>query len=107
MNTNIVQNELMKRYLYLYDNKDLILAMCINYGIEKDYYKKQIKKNKELIEKLKNRKLKTTDETKSTMIDYEIYHLLLLTSEHEKNTLMKNILIFDGVSSILIASSLF
>ena len=44
MNINIVQDELMKRYLYLYDNKDLILAMCINYGIEKDYYKKQKKK---------------------------------------------------------------
>lgn len=46
MNINIVQDELMKRYLYLYENKDLILAMCINYGIEKDYYKKQIKKIK-------------------------------------------------------------
>ena len=102
MDTNTIQDELMKRYLYLYDNKDLILAMCINYGIEKDYYKKQIKKNKELIEKLKNWKLKTTDETKSTMIDYEIYHLLLLISEHEKNLKKPKPYLFANVNDDIV-----
>ena len=44
MDINRVQEELMKRYLYLYDNKELVLALCINYGIRENYYKERIKK---------------------------------------------------------------
>ncbi len=49
MDINLVQEELIKRYLYLYDNKELILALCISYGIEEKYYKKEIKKVTELL----------------------------------------------------------
>lgn len=34
MHEDLVIEELMKRYNYLFDNKELILAMCINRGIE-------------------------------------------------------------------------
>ena len=45
---NLIKKELMKRYLYLYNNKKLILALCINYGIREKYYKKQIKEKNEI-----------------------------------------------------------
>ena len=64
MDINLVQEELIKRYLYLYDNKELILALCISYGIEEKYYKKEIKKVTELLYSLEAKKghseLKTT-----------------------------------------------
>ena len=37
-------NELVKRYIYLYQNKELILALCIGRGIEKEKIKSNIKK---------------------------------------------------------------
>ena len=42
MNT---RNEIITRYMYLYQNKELILALCIGTGIEKDKLKKKIKEN--------------------------------------------------------------
>ena len=42
-------NELVKRYIYLYQNKELILALCIGRGIEKEKIKSNIKKCKDLI----------------------------------------------------------
>ena len=36
MNYEKIKGELMKRYLYLYENKELILALCIDRGIEKE-----------------------------------------------------------------------
>ena len=64
MDINLVQEELIKRYLYLYDNKELILALCIGYGIEEKYYKKEIKKVTELLYSIEEEKghseLKTT-----------------------------------------------
>ncbi len=64
MDINLVQEELIKRYLYLYDNKELILALCISYGIEEKYYKKEIKKVTELLYSIEAEKghseLKTT-----------------------------------------------
>lgn len=39
-----VKSELIKRYLYLFENKELILSLCINKAIEKDYYQEQLKK---------------------------------------------------------------
>lgn len=56
MDINLVQEELMKRYLYLYDNRELVLALCINYGIEEKYYKKEIKKVTELLCSIEERK---------------------------------------------------
>ena len=46
MNT---RNEIIKRYMYLYQNKELILALCIGTGIEKDKLEKKIKENKKLL----------------------------------------------------------
>ena len=44
-----IQDELLKRYKYLYDNKELILANCIIYDIDKKSIKKELKKLKLLI----------------------------------------------------------
>lgn len=38
-----IQEELLKRYVYLNENKELILSNCIIYDIEKKYLKKQLK----------------------------------------------------------------
>lgn len=85
MDINLVQEELMKRYLYLYDNRELVLALCINYGIRENYYKEQIKKN-ELKKKLKRQSKQSKSKLDKIMTDYEIYHLLLSTAEDEKNS---------------------
>lgn len=47
------KDELIKRYMYLYQNKELILALCINVGIEEDRLNKQIKNSKNLLKKNK------------------------------------------------------
>lgn len=56
MDINLVQEELMKRYLYLYDNKELILALCINYGIEEKHYKEEIKQTTKLLHSIEEGK---------------------------------------------------
>ena len=85
MDINLVQEELMKRYLYLYDNKELILALCINYGIRENYYKERIKKKNELKKRLRKQLKNSKTKLDQTMDDYEMYHLLLSTAEDEKN----------------------
>ena len=85
MDINLVQEELLKRYLYLYDNKELILSLCINYGIRENYYREQIKKKNELKKNLKMEMKQSKSKIDKTMTDYEIYHLLLSTAEDEKN----------------------
>ena len=66
------KNELVKRYIYLYQNKELILALCIGRGIEKEKIKSNIKKCKELIKRnsicRENEKLKNL--LKSQIEDY-------------------------------------
>lgn len=58
-----IKNELIKRYSYLYENKELILAMCINTVIVKDSSNKRIKE----LEKIKKKceRLYTDDIVKS------------------------------------------
>ena len=85
MDINLVQEELMKRYLYLYDNKELILALCINYGIRENYYKEQIKKKNELKKRLRKQLKNSKTKLDQTMDDYEMFHLLLSTVEDEKS----------------------
>lgn len=85
MDINLVQEELMKRYLYLYDNKELILALCINYGIRENYYKEQIKKKNELKKRLRKQLKNSKTKLDQTMDDYEMYHLLLSSAEDEKS----------------------
>ena len=46
MNT---RNEIIKRYMYLYQNKELILALCIGTGIEKEKLEKKIKESERLL----------------------------------------------------------
>lgn len=66
------KNELVKRYIYLYQNKELILALCIGRGIEKEKIKSNIKKCKDLIKRnsicRENEKLKNL--LKSQIEDY-------------------------------------
>ena len=77
MEISLVQEELIKRYLYIYENKDLILSLCINNGIEKEYYKKELKSTNDLIKKIKKQKIK---------VDNEILSLLIqLSNEYKKN----------------------
>lgn len=45
-----IREELLKRYKYLYENKELILVNCIVYDIEKNI-KKQLKLNVKRINK--------------------------------------------------------
>lgn len=44
-----VKNEIIKRYMYLYQNKELILTLCIGTGIEKDKLKRELKEIKKLL----------------------------------------------------------
>ena len=79
MEINLVQEELIKRYLYIYEHRDLILALCINNGIEKEFYKNQLKSNKELIKKIKKQKVKSTNN------DEMLSLLIYLSSDCKKN----------------------
>jgi hypothetical protein len=49
-----VKEELLKRYEFLFENRELILANCIIYDIEKDFLKSKIKELKSYGRKLKN-----------------------------------------------------
>lgn len=51
MNYEKIKEELMKRYLYLYENKELILALCIDRGIEKQKILLKIKEYQNLLKK--------------------------------------------------------
>ena len=50
---NQITEELIKRYLYLYENRELILSLCIKTGIEKKYIKNEIRELKKIKTKLK------------------------------------------------------
>ena len=52
---DVYDKEFIKRYLYLLENKELILGLCIDYGIEKEHYKTRIKENKNLQKKFKDK----------------------------------------------------
>lgn len=41
-NEEIIE-EILRRYRYLYENKEIILSLCIKYDIEEEYYKKCLK----------------------------------------------------------------
>ena len=82
-----VKTEIIKRYIYLYQNKELILALCIGTGIEKDKLKKQLKNTKQLLsdnDMLKNNStLRKSIESGLKDINYDL--------EHEKYYLMANV----------------
>ena len=79
MNT---RNEIIKRYMYLYQNKELILALCIGTGIEKEKLEKKIKESERLLSSnsVYNRELMKLELEKA---NYDL--------EHEKYYLMANV----------------
>lgn len=94
MEISLVQEELIKRYLYIYENKDLILSLCINDGIEKEYYKKELKSTNDLIKKIKKQKIK---------VDNEILSLLIqLSNEYKKNMNQERPYLFRKVSDNIV-----
>lgn len=76
MNT---RNEIIKRYMYLYQNKELILALCIGTGIEKEKLEKKIKESKRLLSSnsVYNRELiKLELENANYDLEHEKYYLM-------------------------------
>jgi hypothetical protein len=76
------RNEIIKRYMYLYQNKELILALCIGTGIEKEKLEKKIKESERLLSSnsVYNRELMKLELEKA---NYDL--------EHEKYYLMANV----------------
>ena len=76
MNT---RNEIIKRYMYLYQNKQLILALCIGTGIEKEKLEKKIKESERLLSSnsVYNRELiKLELENANYDLEHEKYYLM-------------------------------
>jgi len=96
MEINLVQEELIKKYLYIYEHRDLILALCINNGIEKEFYKNQLKSNKELIKKIKKQKVKSTNN------DEMLSLLIHLSSDCKKNMHQEKPYLFATVSDDIV-----
>ena len=95
MNQSIEQ-ELIKRYSYLSENKKLILALCINFETEKNYYKKQIEKNISLYKRMK--KYNNEDELLKLLKDGIKYYKSELTIKRPyllKNVSKNIILMFE------------
>ena len=76
MNT---RNEIIKRYMYLYQNKELILALCIGTGIEKEKLEKIIKESERLLSSnsVYNRELMKLElENANYDLEHEKYYLM-------------------------------
>ena len=76
MNT---RNEIIKRYMYLYQNKELILALCIGTGIEKEKLEKKIKESERLLSSnsVYNRELMKLElENANYDLEHEKYYLM-------------------------------
>lgn len=76
MNT---KNEIIKRYMYLYQNKELILALCIGAGIEKEKLEKKIKESERLLSSnsVYNRELMKLElENANYDLEHEKYYLM-------------------------------
>lgn len=48
-----IKQEILRRYTYLYDNKELILSLCIKEGIEEKHYKQCIKELKSSLKRFR------------------------------------------------------
>lgn len=76
MNT---RNEIIKRYMYLYQNKELILALCIGTGIEKEKLEKKIMESERLLSSnsVYNRELMKLElENANYDLEHEKYYLM-------------------------------
>jgi len=73
------KNEIIKRYMYLYQNKELILALCIGAGIEKEKLEKKIKESERLLSSnsVYNRELMKLElENANYDLEHEKYYLM-------------------------------
>jgi len=73
------RNEIIKRYMYLYQNKELILALCIGTGIEKEKLEKKIKESERLLSSnsVYNRELMKLElENANYDLEHEKYYLM-------------------------------
>ena len=71
MNNEQVKEELMKRYMYLYQNKELILSLCIHSGIEKKKIVKKIKEFKNILKNCKDDEM-VSNTIKKIINDYKV-----------------------------------
>ncbi len=74
-----IRNEIIKRYMYLYQNKELILALCIGTGIEKEKLEKKIKESERLLSSnsVYNRELMKLElENANYDLEHEKYYLM-------------------------------
>ena len=71
MNNEQVKEELMKRYMYLYQNKELILSLCIHRGIEKKEIVKKIKEFKNILKNCKDDEM-VSNTIKKIINDYKV-----------------------------------
>ena len=71
MNIEQVKEELMKRYMYLYQNKELILSLCIHRGIEKKEIVKKIKEFKNILKNCKDDEM-VSNTIKKIINDYKV-----------------------------------
>ncbi len=67
-----IQEEFLKRYKYLYENKELILSNCIIYGIEEKHIKEELEKISSVLRKLEmsNKNKELIELLKKTMLSY-------------------------------------
>ena len=79
--------ELIKRYIYLYENKELILALCISRGTERQKILTQLKKYKNLLKK--NTKYKRDEKLSKLLKEY--VHNYKTELNTEKYYLMANV----------------
>lgn len=89
---NQITEELIKRYLYLYENRELILSLCIKTGIEKKYIKNEIRELKKIKTKLKN--------TNPDLIS----QIELLINIHKKELIHKKYYLFKTVDNQIVSS---
>ena len=78
-----MEKELLKRYLYLNENKELVLSLCIDYKTRKDYYKKLIEKKVGLKKQLKQRLRRS-----KLAYDYRLCQLLEQSIEEDVKHMM-------------------
>ena len=89
---NQITEELIKRYLYLYENRELILSLCINTSIEKKYIKNEIRELKKIKTKLK----KTNPDL--------ISQIELLINIYKKELIHKKYYLFKSIDNEIVSS---
>ena len=61
MVNNKIEQELVNRYKYLHENKELVLSLCIDKGIRTEYYKNELSRLKKLLSDAKRLETKNED----------------------------------------------